>query len=1098
MYDESGVRDLAWARRYDIEGNIRDNQATPLEVALYVRGEFSGGVPLTNEEAERAGITREGKLGSIGFRIGRRAGESVMDALRNGRIDDRAALWIADFCPGNDAVQRRGLEAALRDASKAEVLARMEAELAKLQMQDEMGLGGGFDLFGNALDNDEFMDFVARFVVRKRNELAQDASYLNATAKKKNAEAMGRKYGVDVKDPAALKKKLDEINALRERWKNPYSDSELMDEIRAAWRGREGGDAPADAMASRVETPGEKLFREYAAGAWRTEGADFSVGDLKRPMVRVAADETPADKADLVARLKKMAGVKYRNAASGMEASISGDSANKIAFAEKESITNLARLGYTEKDAGHVHRAAAVKIGELFGKSELYFEEPVYHKKDSRERAWHFFEPVEVDVNGTQEAFLSNISVIEYRDAGERIFSLELTIENPVGDREDMAAPLTGRQALHPNGASDVRLAAFDSFVKKERAQIERKAREKGLMPWRVDEARVNELRGEADKIRKDIGALLAKFGGDETKLQQYRRDQKKLHALREALARKQAEIDAESKPAGMPDLDAPLAPNGKPSKLAADDWVTVRTQAFKEWFGDWENDPENASKAVDGNGEPLVAYHGTDADFKAFDIGKAGKSTPYAGVGFWFSDVQGFGKAWAADAPEAAGEPREMAVFLNIKRPKAYRTRPGKHGDAYEQFAADVAAEMGKDADFANSGDEEALMAAFRENPDTAAKYRRRLEEEGYDGIALKGTAYDSVYAGDADGTNDQYIAFRSAQAKSATDNRGTFDGGSARIDFSICGLKAKTANEYLEKGADYRDPADGQRKFVLPTAGARLRSDVTPGMMNVPAGGHKDVSLAALLHYPELFRAYPQLAGMRVRLYRPAEETNMAGYFSPEEGNGQAAYIAVNVAYRSNVLNTLLHESQHAIQQYEGFAMGAANWDQAGALAYIGKAIGQRKEAGTRDDWSRLVERIVPVASDSEDGGPIGRALHFNSVRDAADVLNRLQDDGTYSARPNSIGESWNNNVQTTQRYADGKVNVILRCKKYHSRKRLDGLYPYLNIPKHYEGGTVASEGESIMPGSCRFGNAKLVRQSRNKLGGWDYEFEIEEMED
>lgn len=157
-----------------------------------------------------------------------------MDALRNGRIDDRVALWIADFCPGNDAVQRCGLEAALRDASKAEVLARMEAELAKLQMQDEMGLGGGMDLFGNALDNDEFMDFVARFVVRKRNELAQDASYLNATAKKKNAEAMGRKHGVDVKDPAALKRKLDEVNALRELWKNPYSDGELMDEIRAA------------------------------------------------------------------------------------------------------------------------------------------------------------------------------------------------------------------------------------------------------------------------------------------------------------------------------------------------------------------------------------------------------------------------------------------------------------------------------------------------------------------------------------------------------------------------------------------------------------------------------------------------------------------------------------------------------------------------------------------------------------------------------------------------------------------------------------------------------------------------------------------------
>ena len=30
-------------------------------------------------------------------------------------------------------------------------------------------------------------------------------------------------------------------------------------------------------------------------------------------------------------------------------------------------------------------------------------------------------------------------------------------------------------------------------------------------------------------------------------------------------------------------------APNGKPSKLTPEQWVTVRTRAFKEWFGDWE-----------------------------------------------------------------------------------------------------------------------------------------------------------------------------------------------------------------------------------------------------------------------------------------------------------------------------------------------------------------------------------------------------------------------------------------------------------------------------------------------------------------------------
>jgi len=51
------------------------------------------------------------------------------------------------------------------------------------------------------------------------------------------------------------------------------------------------------------------------------------------------------------------------------------------------------------------------------------------------------------------------------------------------------------------------------------------------------------------------------------------------------------------------------LAPNGNPSNLTPEQYKLVRTKAFKDWFGDWENDPANASKVVDENGEPLVVY---------------------------------------------------------------------------------------------------------------------------------------------------------------------------------------------------------------------------------------------------------------------------------------------------------------------------------------------------------------------------------------------------------------------------------------------------------------------------------------------------------
>ena len=52
------------------------------------------------------------------------------------------------------------------------------------------------------------------------------------------------------------------------------------------------------------------------------------------------------------------------------------------------------------------------------------------------------------------------------------------------------------------------------------------------------------------------------------------------------------------------------LAPNGKKSNLTERQYAQVRTKAFKDWFGDWENNPSEASKVVDENGEPLVVYH--------------------------------------------------------------------------------------------------------------------------------------------------------------------------------------------------------------------------------------------------------------------------------------------------------------------------------------------------------------------------------------------------------------------------------------------------------------------------------------------------------
>lgn len=106
-------------------------------------------------------------------------------------------------------------------------------------------------------------------------------------------------------------------------------------------------------------------------------------------------------------------------------------------------------------------------------------------------------------------------------------------------------------------------------------------------------------------------------------------------------------------------------APNDQPTNLTEKQWVQVRTKAFKDWFGDWENDPTNASKVVDENGEPLVVYHNSNADINIFDKNKIGTNGSSEGglfgEGFYFSTNKDYNNIFGN---------KEYAVFLNIKNP--------------------------------------------------------------------------------------------------------------------------------------------------------------------------------------------------------------------------------------------------------------------------------------------------------------------------------------------------------------------------------------------------------------------------------------------
>jgi hypothetical protein len=119
------------------------------------------------------------------------------------------------------------------------------------------------------------------------------------------------------------------------------------------------------------------------------------------------------------------------------------------------------------------------------------------------------------------------------------------------------------------------------------------------------------------------------------------------------------------------------LAPNGKPSNLSPEQHKLVRTPAFKKWFGDWENSPETASKVVDGNGEPLVCYHGTDKEFNEFNFNHLGSGTKatLGFLGFYFTEDKSLSvdftrRKWSSKTSKLKSGSRIIEVFLNIRNP--------------------------------------------------------------------------------------------------------------------------------------------------------------------------------------------------------------------------------------------------------------------------------------------------------------------------------------------------------------------------------------------------------------------------------------------
>lgn len=109
-------------------------------------------------------------------------------------------------------------------------------------------------------------------------------------------------------------------------------------------------------------------------------------------------------------------------------------------------------------------------------------------------------------------------------------------------------------------------------------------------------------------------------------------------------------------------------APNGEDTNLTPEQWVYVRTAAFKRWFGDWQDNPDNASKILDKKGEPEVIYHSTNEGMlRAFDkVVESSRNNSYYGNGFYFN--YGNGELSKGEA-EYYGT-GVLEAFANIRNP--------------------------------------------------------------------------------------------------------------------------------------------------------------------------------------------------------------------------------------------------------------------------------------------------------------------------------------------------------------------------------------------------------------------------------------------
>ncbi len=273
-----------------------------------------------------------------------------------------------------------------------------------------------------------------------------------------------------------------------------------------------------------------------------------------------------------------------------------------------------------------------------------------------------------------------------------------------------------------------------------------------------------------------------------------------------------------------------------------------TQSQQFKRWFGDWQNDPANASKVVNEDGTPKVLYHQTSADFTIFEprhegAGTRDQDTPF-GI-FMKSSDRNIG---------VKGE-KQMALYARIVNPLRVTDRAdlmyqlGKISPEYEKVSAELRSlndayqqkyedakrafadylvkwrqenpNASRTAIYDDAGFNEVYEAEDNVLDEWEAEARkvelrskeaitRDLEKQGYDGVIIQ------TDKGSFGRSTDAYIALHPEQVKSATDNVGTFDRSNPDIRFSDRNSQSRQVERLEKKNAELKAEAEYLKQVV------------------------------------------------------------------------------------------------------------------------------------------------------------------------------------------------------------------------------------------------------------------------------------------